>query len=195
MLMNLRVPSSTTASAGFTLIELILVMAILTMAVSVTAPTLSQFFRSRTLDAEARRLVALARAGQTRAISEGVPVDLWIDTNQKTMGLETEPSYETSDAKAVNLSMDTGLQIEVVARGASATVTANSATRGIQTSTISVPKVALVRANLPTIRFLPDGSLGENSPQMVHLMGHDGASLWVAQTRDRLSYEIRTTDQ
>src|SRR5262249_9004612 len=39
---------------GFTLIELILVMALLTVAVSVTAPALSNFFRGRALDSEAR---------------------------------------------------------------------------------------------------------------------------------------------
>src|SRR5689334_15919462 len=49
---------------GFTLIELILVMAILTVAVSITAPALSNFFHGRTLDSEARRMLALTRQGQ-----------------------------------------------------------------------------------------------------------------------------------
>src|SRR5207253_10956500 len=44
--------------SGFTLIELILVMTILTIAVSLTAPALANFFRGRTLDSEARRLLA-----------------------------------------------------------------------------------------------------------------------------------------
>ena len=57
-----------TSASAFTLIELILVMAILTMAVSVTAPTLANFFRGRTLDAEARRLLAMTRGGQNRAV-------------------------------------------------------------------------------------------------------------------------------
>src|SRR5512135_2984890 len=81
---------------AFTLIELILVMAILTMAVAVTAPVLSHFFRGRALDSEARRLLSLTRDGQSRAVSEGVPVDLWINAEQASYGLEVEPSYETS---------------------------------------------------------------------------------------------------
>src|SRR2546426_11590252 len=48
---------------GFTLIELILVMTVLTIAVSITAPALANFFRGRSLDSEARRLLALTRPG------------------------------------------------------------------------------------------------------------------------------------
>src|ERR1035438_9877383 len=97
---------STRHSPAFTLIELILVMAILIMAVSVTAPTLSHFFRGRTLNSEARRLLALTRSGQSRAASEGLPMDLWVDAEQGTFGLEAEPSYETSDSKAVDFTLD-----------------------------------------------------------------------------------------
>src|SRR5215831_89969 len=58
---------------AFTLIELILVMAILTVAVAITAPALSNFFHGRSLDSEARRLLSLTRQGQSRAVSEGLP--------------------------------------------------------------------------------------------------------------------------
>ncbi len=102
------------ARRGFTLIELILVMALLTVVISLTAPKLSRFFHGRTLDSEARRLLALTRSGQSRAVSEGIPMDLWVDTEQGTFGLEAEPSYETSDPKAVEFTLDSGLQLEVV---------------------------------------------------------------------------------
>ena len=96
-------PLTSGAAAGFTLIELILVMALLTMVISLTAPMLSRFFRGRTLDSEARRLLALTRSGQSRAVSEGIPVDLWVNAEQGQIGLEAEPSFETSDSKAVDL--------------------------------------------------------------------------------------------
>src|SRR5512143_2179039 len=67
---------------AFTLIELILVMALLTIVISLTAPKLSRFFHGRTLDSEARRLLALTRSGQSRAVSEGLPMDLWVDAKQ-----------------------------------------------------------------------------------------------------------------
>src|SRR6184192_239420 len=73
--------SSFAPLSAFTLIELILVMTILTIAISVTAPALANFFRGRSLDSEARRLLALTRQGQSRAVSEGLPMELWIDAS------------------------------------------------------------------------------------------------------------------
>jgi prepilin-type N-terminal cleavage/methylation domain-containing protein len=181
------------ARLGFTLIELILVMALLTVVISLTAPKLSRFFHGRTLDSEARRLLALTRSGQSRAVSEGVPMDLWVDAEQGTFGLAAEPSYETSDPKAVDFTLDGGLQIEVVNK--TVVTPANTMNRSRQASTASVPRVNLVHASLPTIRFLPDGSIGESSPQMLHLISGDGGSLWLAQSRDGVSYEIRSTDK
>jgi type II secretion system protein H len=183
------------ARRGFTLIELILVMALLTVVISLTAPRLSRFFHGRTLDSEARRLLALTRSGQSRAVSEGVPMDLWVDTEQGTFGLEAEPSYETSDPKAVDFELDSGLQLEVVAK--TVVTAANTVTMGRnqQTSSASATRVNLVHASLPTIRFLPDGSVGEASPQKLHLTSTDGGSLWLVQSKDGLSYEIRSTDE
>ena len=85
---------------GFTLIELILVMAVLTIVVSIGAPALSRFFRGRDLDSEARRFLALTRYGQSRAISEGVPMILWFDKNERTYGLKAETTFSEDDPKA-----------------------------------------------------------------------------------------------
>jgi type II secretion system protein H len=183
------------ARRGFTLIELILVMALLTIVISLTAPKLSRFFHGRTLDSEARRLLALTRSGQSRAVSEGMPMDLWVDAQQGTFGLEAEASYETSDPKAVDFALDSGLQLEVVARTVVTPANTTMMNRSQRVTTASVPRVNLVHATLPTIRFLPDGSLGEASPQMLHLASSDGGSLWLAQARDGVSYEIRSTDK
>lgn len=179
---------------AFTLIELILVMAILTMAVAVTAPVLSTFFRGRTLDSEARRMLALTHLGQNRAVAEGVPMDLWFDASSGKFGLEAEPSYETADAHAVEDDIDSGLKLEVGAATAP-TLTSLSLARMQPVSTASVRKVTLSHPGMPTIRFLPDGTLGENSPQKLRLTARDGSSLWLVQATDRLSYEIRKTDE
>src|SRR5215475_9012956 len=109
----LRQAQNAKSEAGFTLIELILVMTVLTIAVSLTAPALANFFRGRTLDSEARKLLALTRLGQSRAASEGVPMQLWLDAVGGKYGLEAEPSYEENDPKAVEVSVDSGLQLEV----------------------------------------------------------------------------------
>src|ERR1043165_7901245 len=106
-ILKMTLPTGKTTAAeprqAFTLIELILVMAILSIVLAVAAPSLSNFFRGRSLDSEARRFVALTRYGQSRAVSEGVPMVLWLDSSARAYGLEQEISYSTtSDGKAVD---------------------------------------------------------------------------------------------
>jgi type II secretory pathway pseudopilin PulG len=183
----------TSAAAAFTLIELILVMAILTMTVSMSAPTLSRFFRARALESEARRLLALTRNGQSRAVSEGLPMDLWLDVDRGKLGLEAEPSYDNNDPKKVELQLDPGLQIKVEIGAVSALT--NSGNPGQVVSVASKPRTLLVQPGLPTIRFMPDGSIADTSPQMLCIVARDGSSLWLKQSRNRLTYEIKSNVQ
>jgi Tfp pilus assembly protein FimT len=162
---------------------LILVMTILTIAISITAPALANFFRGRTLDSEARRLLALTRAGESRAASEGVPMDLWIDAATGSFGLEAEPSYEPTDPKAQLFTVDTDIQIELTSLN---TVSAVPASAGINSR-----PVMKAHPNLPAIRFQPDGTISETSPQMIRLTGRDGISLWMVLSRNRQNYEVR----
>ena len=183
-------------AGAFTLIELILVMTILTIAVSVTAPALANFFRGRSLDSEARRLLALIHQGQSRAVSEGLPMELWLDTVQGKFGLVSEPSFEPQDPKAIEFAIDPGMKIEVVAdnnlnmnlgAGSLGSGNMNLATTPIQ----NTAPVRSVHPELPKIRFLPNGTIGETSPQRLSLTDRDGRSIWLGQTRNRLSYEIQ----
>lgn len=180
---------SVQGARAFTLIELILVMTILAIAVSITAPALANFFRGRTLDSEARRLLGLTRQGQSRAVSEGVPMELWIDSAHNTYGLEAEPSYEPSDAKAVDITMDSDLQLQVVSQNTAPVV----GTAGL-ISSMGSGSAAPVMSNhpsLPRIRFLPDGSIADSSPESVELLHRDGKSLWLALSHNRMNYEIQ----
>ncbi len=179
-------------SRAFTLIELILVMSILTIAVSATAPALANFFRGRTLDSEARRLLAMTRAGQSRAVSEGIPVELWVDSQGGKFGLEAEPSYEPTDGKAVEFTLDSDMQIEAATDVS--LVTANSSTGRIAplsaAASLSSRQVLTRHPELPRIRFLPDGTIADSSPQRIILTGRDGSSLYVVQSRNGMSYEL-----
>jgi len=176
-------------AGAFTLIELILVMTILAIAVSITAPALANFFRGRTLDSEGRRLLGLTHQGQSRAVSEGVPMELWIDSAHNAYGLEAEPSYEPSDAKAVSITMDSDLQLQVESLN-----TASTAGTTAVASSMAIGSAAPVTSNhpsLPRVRFLPDGSIGESSLESVQLQHRDGKSLWLGLSRNRMNYEIQ----
>jgi Tfp pilus assembly protein FimT len=165
-------------------------MAILTVAVAITAPALSNFFRGRSLDSEARRLLALTRQGQSRAVSEGIPMELWIDVQQRRVGLEAEPSYTSQDPRALEYTLQTTLQVDSIGGG----VLGNQPIAMNRSTTLagaSVPQELSNHPNLPRIRFLPDGYVSENSPQRLRLAGSDGMTLYLVQTTNRLSYEIR----
>ena len=168
-----------------------LVMTILVVVIGVAAPTLANFFRGRTIDSEARRLLALTRQGQSRAVSEGVPMVLWVDGKQRTYGLEEEPSYTDRDEKAVEFTAHEDIGLEVVTANQSQLLNPNTIAGGRE----KAAEARSQRRNLPSIRFQPDGSISESSPQELCLTDRDGASLWVRQSQDGVNYEISSTDK
>jgi type II secretion system protein H len=159
---------------AFTLIELILVMALIVIAVSFIMPDMAKFIRGRALDSEARRLFALTHMAQSRAVSEGAPMMLWVDEKADDYGLAAETSGQNGDAKAEDLTVDSTLQISVLGIGAGVQTTFN---------------------NLPAIRFLADGTVDENSPQTLKLTDSAGFSRWLTETPLRTGYEITDSGQ
>jgi len=154
---------------AFTLIELILVMTLLVVVVSMIAPKLSGFIRGRALDSEVRRLLSLAHAGQSRAVSEGMPMVLWFDQKDGTYGLEEETAPASGDPKQEILNMAGTVQLTVM------NLAGTTPTRF---------------KHLPAVRFLADGSIDEDSPQTLQLMDTAGATLWLVELKNRTGYEI-----
>jgi type II secretion system protein H len=157
---------------AFTLIELILVLALLVIITSLAAPAMARFVRGRALDSEARRMAALMHAGQSRAVSEGAPMMLWVDEKACSFGLEAETSGQNGDPKAQDLSLDSTLMISVMNAGSATPVTFK---------------------NLPAIKFLADGTVDENSPQILKLTDSAGFSRWLTENKGRTGYEISDT--
>ncbi|HUZ07190.1 MAG TPA: GspH/FimT family protein, partial [Candidatus Paceibacterota bacterium] len=149
------------------------VMVLLVVAISLVAPRMASFMRGRALDSEARRLFALTHAGQNRAVSEGMPMVLWIDEKNNGYGLEEESPAQKTDPDAESFTADGNVQIAVISQDG-----------GVTTFN-----------NLPAIRFLADGSVGENSPQTIKLTGTDGSKLWLLESADRRGYEISDSDK
>jgi type II secretion system protein H len=154
---------------AFTLIELIFVLALLVIITSIAVPRMSGFIRGRALDSESRQLMALMHAAQSRAVSEGMPMMLWIDASAGQYGLVAETSGKEGDAKAETLTLDGTLKIAALNAG-----TGVSTTLG----------------NRPAIRFLADGTVDEGSPQTVQLADQDGFGRWLVEAPNRTGYEI-----
>jgi prepilin-type N-terminal cleavage/methylation domain-containing protein len=171
--------------SAFTLIELIIVMTLLVVVISVSAPSLAGFFRGRAVDAEARRMLSLTRLGQSRAAAEGVPKVLWVDIAEKKYGLEEDSSFTENDTRAVEYDVDGNVTVEL---GASDSVrsafTANTLFGSLQSSS--------KHASLPQIRFQPDGTIDDVSRETFRLMDQEGGSLWLTISSNRMNYEIQS---
>src|SRR6185295_13881468 len=140
------------ARRGFTLIELILVMALLVIVVSLTFPDLRKFFRGRTLESEGRRFLTLTRYGQNRAAAEGIPMTLWIDPIQGSYGLEAQKGFLDKDDRAVQYDVDEKVDIEIAQTG----LTRAELTMEQQTRRRTIGNA---RNSNSEIRFAPDGSV------------------------------------
>jgi type II secretion system protein H len=174
-------PWGGSSSGGFTLIELILVMVILAIVLTAAAPSLSRFFRARDLESEAMRFLALTRYGQSRAVSEGIPMMLWLDAGTGEYGLQANTTFVAIDNSALTYQMDEALAVEA------------------ELPILSVLQHPWSLANqsvdqLPTIRFTPDGYIAETSPErflFTHTRDEDN-HLWVGLSLNRLRYELQT---
>ncbi len=168
-----------TSAHAFTLIELIIVLALLAIATSLAAPSLSRFFRGQALSSEARQLLSLTHAGQARAISDGFPMLLWVDPSQRAYGLQEEATTSDRgngrdvDPKAEEFVVNDRLQLEAM----------------------DATPISVNGRNLPAIRFLPDGTVDETSLTKLRLTEQNGETLWLIQSTNRLSYEIRNNDK
>ena len=147
-----------------------LILALLVIITSLAAPAMATFIRGRALDSESLRLFSLMHAAQSRAVSEGMPMVVWVDEKNGAYGLQAETTGKDGDPQAENLSVDSTLQIAVLNAGLSAPTTFN---------------------NLPAIRFLPDGTVDENSPQTLQLTDSAGTTRWLVELPNRTGYEIR----
>ena len=169
--------------SAFTLIELILVMAVLAIVLAFAAPSLARFFRGRSLDSEAHRFLALTRYAQSRAAAEGMPMVLWIDTRLGQYGLQAETSDRSGDTKAKEFAADASVELAV---------------QELTGTTTSLPwqQTLAIAVNRPAIRFTPDGFISESSPERILFsQSHEGDSgmIWVGLSRNRLNYEIQTS--
>lgn len=177
--------SASAVQKAFTLIELVLVMALLAIVLAISSPSLSRFFKSRSLDSEARRFMALTRAAQSRAVSEGVPMVLWLQPKQRTYGLNADKSFVEEDPKAEQFTADETLEIEP-----RYSTDANAASTASQ-----FKNEKLDASGLYTLRFNPDGFVSAGSPEIVVFRQKDNGEVWVAQSRNRLNYEIQPGQQ
>ena len=96
-----------------TLIELILVMAVLATLFAVSTPALSGFFAGQRLREEGRRFLALTVAGRNDAIAHAVPYVLRIDPRARTYRLEPTVTYQETPGQPMVYRLAEDLRFEL----------------------------------------------------------------------------------
>ena len=95
-----------------TLIELICVMAIITVVLTISAPALSGFFKGRFLEEESRRFLALTRQARSEAVSRSELMELWIAPESGEYGLKSLTAYYENRGK-IEYRLEENLKFEV----------------------------------------------------------------------------------
>jgi len=104
---------------GFTLLELILVMVILSTVLAMAAPSLRGFFASRQTHDTAAQILALTQLARSQAISEGIVYRLNFDTRERTYWLTAQQAgafekLQTGFGQIFTLPKDMVMELEGV---------------------------------------------------------------------------------
>lgn len=102
---------------GFTLLELILVMVILSTVLAMAAPSLRGFFASRRTHDTAAQILALTQLARSQAISEGTIYRLNFDTRERTYWLTAQRAgvfekLKTGFGQVYTLAKDMNVELE-----------------------------------------------------------------------------------
>ena len=156
--------------AAFTLVELILVMALLVVMLAVAAPSLGRSFRQRNLDQQAARLLALTEYSRDEAASQGIPMIVWINPDTACFGVDARSGYTANAARTKEYLLPADLHFEPLNGGQA------SRTEG---------------HGFDVVEFAPDGTLNPASVPAIRLVGRNPAdAVSLRQTADGYGYEI-----
>jgi type II secretion system protein H len=152
------------ARNAFTLVELILVMALLALVMGFAAPSLSRSVRARRLAQEAVRFVALTEFARNEAVSRGIPMTVWIDTAAGRFGFAPKTGFTAPGMRSREFAVEEPAQIEIAAGDAEAVVTA--------------------------VEFSPDGTPDPGAMERVRFTAPSEAGVAAVKTGDGWAYAI-----
>jgi len=181
---------------GVTLLELILVMAILLIVMAVAMPQLKGFTSGRKYDAEWNRFVASMRYARNEAISRATPVEVRFDTDRGSYTFSGGYGFDHLPDGATEHTLPEELTFEFP-EDTSTDSSTQSATQSttMLSSSAKLPKVSAWQRTeenaSPTILFWPDGTVDESSPKTIRIVENDGVFVRSIQ-RDALGYAVTT---
>lgn len=106
-----------TGKAGFTFIELVIVLVIIGVVSSISGPHLARFYKSLKLSASARQLMTVINFARGTAISEKKICKIQFDKDWRklTLSLQENPeSYKPLEVGLSNLTIMEGIKIDSI---------------------------------------------------------------------------------
>jgi prepilin-type N-terminal cleavage/methylation domain-containing protein len=164
----MRINKSHATAPAFTLIELILVMALLGILMAIAVPNLARSLRDRKLDDEAKRFLAATEYCRSEAVSQGIPMVLWIEPSTGHFGVRTKDGYIPVHDRSKEFSLNEDVHFEVPDSNSSSFIAAEMA---------------------------PDGTIDSTSVDSVQLIDRFHTSATVNKTDDDLGYELAKPSQ
>jgi Tfp pilus assembly protein FimT len=163
------------------LIELVMVMALLCAIVIAAAPMLSRFFRGQTVAGEGQRFLAMTRYAQSRAVSEGVPMVVWLNAQDGSYGVKPQEGFvSVADVAAVDT--EAGERPAGVGRDYNFQLP--------ERMHFFMEANPTASSSQTLIRFVPDGAIDENSLRRVTIRHDDGLEMAVEIADNQLNYVI-----
>ena len=153
-------------AGAFTLVELILVMALLCVILGIAVPSLSRSMRQRNLIQEGTRLLGMTEYARDEAVSRGVPMAFWIDAGAGRFGVRAMPGYEDAGARSKEFALIDGVHFDAEKTPLAAAGEADAA------------------------EFLPDGTLDPSSQTALRIEDQSKSGVEIEQMKDGSGYEI-----
>lgn len=162
---------------GFTLLELILVMVLLTGVMAVVAPSLSGFFRSAALDEEGRRMLSVIEMTRREAIANGFPTQLWLDAEKGLYGMRELQGVQADVLPGVDEKKPLGKRIY----------------RMPPELVIELNDTSLFASTIASIIYHPDGQLDVSSLLGFFIKNKrkEDQKIQIARSFNGLRFEIR----
>jgi Tfp pilus assembly protein FimT len=140
-------------------------MALLAIVMAIAAPSLSRSMKERNLADEAARFLSATEYARSEAVSQGVPMVVWIDPGSRRIGIEPKPGFDGEPSRNREYEWNEDIQV-------------------------ATEQKATSNSTLDVAEFGPDGAPAEASAETVKMSDRFGAALTIARTSDRWSYEI-----
>jgi len=133
---------------------------------ALAAPSLSRSFKGHNLEQEATQLLAATEYARDEAVSQGVPMSVWISPETGDFGVQAMDGYEGDALREKTWTLNRDIHFDPV-----------KATTDKSGHTVAA-------------QFEPDGTLDPESLDAIRVIANSEESISLTQTEDGWGYEI-----